>query len=188
MAILYHKLYHTKRRDTGWQIFLKKSIRWHLISRTENIEYWVSCRSQWYNIFFCGFYAQDDIGKLRISAPLVARRWRLTFAGRRFPWWGGSYALRFYCSIDCGKSFSWLTAASWQKGEKMKLIYTKRIIKRKNKNYTVIIPERAGRIVNNRKEMIDADRKGLNAILISALIMIKDPNTIVYFPEGASKT
>ena len=64
----------------------------------------------------------------------------------------------------------------------MKLIYTKRIIKRKNKNYTVIIPERAGRIVNNRKEMIDADRKGLNAILISALIMIKDPNAIVYFP------
>lgn len=64
----------------------------------------------------------------------------------------------------------------------MKLIYTKRNIKRKNKNYTVIIPERAGRIVNNRKEMIDADCKGLNAILMSALIMMKDPYTIVYFP------
>ena len=64
----------------------------------------------------------------------------------------------------------------------MKLIYTKRIIKRKNKNYTVIIPERTGRIVNNREELVDADRKGLNAILMSALIMMKDPNTIVYFP------
>lgn len=64
----------------------------------------------------------------------------------------------------------------------MKLIYTKRIIKRKNKNYTVIIPERAGRIVNNRKEMIDADRKGLNAILVSALIMMENPDAIVYFP------
>lgn len=64
----------------------------------------------------------------------------------------------------------------------MKLIYTKRNIKRKNKNYTVVIPERTGRIVNNREEMIDADRKGLNAILMSALIMIKNPNTIVYFP------
>lgn len=64
----------------------------------------------------------------------------------------------------------------------MKLIYTKRNIKRKNKSYTVVIPERTGRIVNNREEMIDADRKGLNAILMSALIMIKNPNTIVYVP------
>mgnify|MGYP004529392893 FL=1 len=64
----------------------------------------------------------------------------------------------------------------------MKLIYTKRNIKRKNKNYTVVIPERTGRIVNNREELVDADRKGINAILILALIMMKDPNTIVYFP------
>ena len=46
----------------------------------------------------------------------------------------------------------------------------------------VVIPERTGRIVNNWEEIFDADRKGLNAILMSALIMIKDPNSIVYFP------
>ena len=64
----------------------------------------------------------------------------------------------------------------------MKLIFTKMNIKRKNKSYMVVIPERTGRIVNNREEIFDADRKGLNAILMSALIMIKDPNSIVYFP------
>ena len=64
----------------------------------------------------------------------------------------------------------------------MKLIYTKRIIKRKNKTYTVVIPERTGRIVNNREEIFDADRKGLNAILMSALVMMENPDAIVYFP------
>ena len=64
----------------------------------------------------------------------------------------------------------------------MKLIYTKRNIKRKNKNYTVMIPEGTGRIVNNREELVDADRKGLNTILMSALIMMENPDAIVYFP------
>lgn len=63
----------------------------------------------------------------------------------------------------------------------MKLTYTERIVNRKNKNYTIVIPDNIDKFVNNHY-MFDADRKGLEAIMLSALMMIKRQNIIVYFP------
>ena len=63
----------------------------------------------------------------------------------------------------------------------MKLTYTERIVNRKNRNYTIVIPDNIDKFVNNHY-MFDADRKGLEAIMLSALMMIKRQNIIVYFP------
>lgn len=63
----------------------------------------------------------------------------------------------------------------------MKFTYTKIPIKLKNREISVIIPENIEGFLNN-KFVFDADRKGLNAIMLSAFMMIKEKNIIIYFP------
>lgn len=63
----------------------------------------------------------------------------------------------------------------------MKLTYTKKIVKRRNKELAIIIPDNIDGFLNNCT-IFDADRKGLNSILMSALIMMKEKNIVVYFP------
>lgn len=63
----------------------------------------------------------------------------------------------------------------------MKLTYTQKTVKAKNSTYTIIIPDNIDGFINNQY-MFDADRKGLTAIMLSTLMMIKDKNIIVYFP------
>lgn len=63
----------------------------------------------------------------------------------------------------------------------MKLTYTKILVKIKNKEISVVIPDNINGFFNNQV-MFDADRKGLNSIMMSALMMIKKKNVMVYFP------
>ena len=63
----------------------------------------------------------------------------------------------------------------------MKLTYTKKVVKRKTGEYTVIIPDGTENFLNN-KYIFDADREGLNAILMSVLLMTKRKDLIIYFP------
>lgn len=65
-------------------------------------------------------------------------------------------------------------------GEGIVHFNTKKIIKIKNKEISVIIPDNIEGVLNNQV-VFDADRKGLNSIMMSAL-MIKKKNIIVYFP------
>lgn len=64
----------------------------------------------------------------------------------------------------------------------MKLTYTKKVVKRKTGEYTVIIPDGIENFLNN-KYIFDADREGLNAILMSVIMMTKRKDLIIiYFP------
>ena len=63
----------------------------------------------------------------------------------------------------------------------MKLTYVKKSVNVKGKTYTIIIPDNLDGFINNQY-MLDADRKGLTAIMLSSLMMFKDKNIIVYFP------
>ena len=68
----------------------------------------------------------------------------------------------------------------------MKLTYVKKPVKVKGMTYTIIIPDNIDGFINNQY-MFDADREGLTAIMLSTLMMIKDKNTIVYFPLQKNK-
>lgn len=63
----------------------------------------------------------------------------------------------------------------------MKLTYTKIPVKIKNKEISVVIPDNIDGFLNNQV-IFDADRKGLNAIMMSALMMIQKKDIIAYFP------
>lgn len=64
----------------------------------------------------------------------------------------------------------------------MKFTYTKKIIQRKGKVYTVIVPEDIAGFVNRYGLIFDSDRIGLNVIMLSALLLAKNKNIIVYYP------
>ena len=68
----------------------------------------------------------------------------------------------------------------------MKLTYVKKPVKVKGRTYTIIIPDNIDGFINNQY-MLDADREGLTAIMLSTLMMIKHKNTIVYFPLQKNK-
>ncbi|MBQ7821123.1 MAG: hypothetical protein IJ391_02445 [Clostridia bacterium] len=51
----------------------------------------------------------------------------------------------------------------------------------KKRTYTVIIPDNIDGFINCDEFVYYADRKGLVAIMMSALLMLKDKNVIVYF-------
>lgn len=67
----------------------------------------------------------------------------------------------------------------------MKLTYTKKVVKRKTGEYTVIIPDGIENFLNN-KYIFDSDREGLNAILMSVIMMTKRKDLIIYFPVMSS--
>ncbi len=68
----------------------------------------------------------------------------------------------------------------------MKLTYIKKTVKSKNRIYTIIIPDNIGGFINNQY-MFDSDRDGLTAIMMSALMMLKDKDIILYFPLQKNK-
>lgn len=64
----------------------------------------------------------------------------------------------------------------------MKLTYTQKTVQRKGKTYNVIILDNIGGFINRYGLIFDSDRIGLNVIMLSALLLVKNKNTIVYFP------
>ena len=60
----------------------------------------------------------------------------------------------------------------------MKLTYISKGIKRKNGIYNIIVPDNISKFVNNQCYFY-ADRKALNSIMMSVLVMLEEKNTII---------
>lgn len=61
------------------------------------------------------------------------------------------------------------------------LNYTEKNVRLGKKNYTIVIPDDIEEL-HNRNLVLDGDRKALNAILMSLLMLMEKKDIIVYFP------